>query len=88
MPLPIWSFQERRKTDSCGGDPLGHGAEDVPLSDLKVYILLSGGRWDGIHSVSGRRWILVEDYDAMLLLRSDFFCVKTSNSLAQAGPVL
>ena len=58
MPLPIWSFQERRKTDSYGDDPLGHGADDMPLSELKV--LLSGGRWGGIHSVSGRRWILAD----------------------------
>ena len=58
MPLPIWSFQERRKTDSCEDDPLEYGADDVPLSEPKVYILLSGGRWGGIHSVSGRRWIL------------------------------
>jgi len=60
MPLPIWSFQERRKTDSCGNDPLGHGADDVPLSELKVCILLSGGRLGGIHSVSGHRWILAD----------------------------
>ena len=60
MPLPIWSFQERRKTDSFRDDPLGHGADDVLLSELKVYILLSGGKWGGIHSVSGRRWILAD----------------------------
>ena len=60
MPLPIWSFQERRKTDSCRDDPLGHGADYVPLSELKVCILLSGGRLCIIHSVSGRRWILAD----------------------------
>jgi len=87
MPLPIWSFQERRKTDSCGDDPLVNGADDVPLSELKVYILLSGGRLGGIHSLSGRPWILAE-YDAMFLMRSDFFCVESSDSLAQVGPVL
>jgi len=65
MPIPIWSFHERRKTDSCGDDPLGHGADDVPLSELEVYILL-GGRWDGIHSVSGRCCILGQT-DAMFL---------------------
>jgi len=60
LPLPIWSFQERRKTDSCGDDPLGHGADGVPLSVLKVCILLSGGRLGGIHLVSGRRWIFAD----------------------------
>jgi hypothetical protein len=86
MPLPIWSFQERRKTGSCEDDPLGHGADGVPLSELKVYILLSGGRWGGIHSMFGRRWILA-DYDAMFVL-GRVFCVETSDSLAQVGPVL
>jgi len=60
MLLPIWSFQECRKTDSCGDDPLGYGADGVLLSVLKVCILLSGGRLDGTHSVSGRRWILAD----------------------------
>ena len=60
MQLPIWSFQERRKTDSCGDDPLGYGADGVPLSELKVCILLSGGRLGGIHSDSGCRWILAD----------------------------
>jgi len=60
MPLTMWSFQETRKTDTCGDDPLGHGEDDVPLSELKVYVLFSGVRWGGIHSVSGRRWILAD----------------------------
>jgi len=60
MPLPIWSFQECRKIDSCGDDPLGHAADGVPLSVLKVCILLSGGRLGGIRSVSGLRWILAD----------------------------
>ena len=50
-------FLERRKTDSRGDDPVGHGAGAVPLSELKVYILLPGGRWGGIYPLSGRRWI-------------------------------
>ena len=55
MPLVKWSFKERRKTDSFGDDPLAHDADDVPLSELKVCILLSGRRLGGSHSVSGRR---------------------------------
>jgi len=87
MPLPIWSFQGRRKTDSCGDDPLGYYADDVPLSELEVCILLSGGRL----GVSIRCPFAVgfwrTDYDDMFLLRS-VFCVETSDSLALVGPVL
>jgi len=72
MPLPIWSFQERRKTDSSGDDPLGYGADDVQLSGLKIYICCQEG--DG--AVSNRCLVPVgfwqTDYDSIFLLRSDF----------------
>ena len=73
MLIPIWSFQERRKTDSCRDDPLGHGADYVPLSELKFVFCCQEGDWavSILCPVAVGFW--QTDYDAMFLLRSDFF---------------